>query len=106
MYGRGLGCSGCERRKCMAGLRRRPRPSLVCPPPRNRGIRALADKMDSLKARSEAEAKSETDVLNLKLDKAFFEKRKQSGVNRTAHYGNWSRSHGDLRRAIIQLARL
>jgi hypothetical protein len=39
------------------------------------------------KARSEAEAKSETDVLNLKLDKAFFEKRKQSGVqfNRTAH---------------------
>jgi hypothetical protein len=43
--------------------------------------------MDSLKARSEAEAKSETDVLNLKLDKAFFEKRKQSGVqfNRTAH---------------------
>ena len=60
--------------------------------------------MDSLKARSEAEAKSETDVLNLKLDKAFFEKRKQSGVqfNRTAHYGNWSRSHGDLRR----LARL
>src|ERR1700674_5210167 len=61
-----------------------------------------------LRARSEAEAKSEADVLDRKLDKAFFEKRKQAGVpfERDAHYDSWSRSHNKLRRPVVGLARL
>jgi hypothetical protein len=48
----------------------------------------LPTKWMRLKARSEAEAKSEADALDRKLDKAFFEKRKQAGVpfERDAHY--------------------
>jgi hypothetical protein len=68
----------------------------------------LPTKWMPLKARSEAEAKSEADVLDRKLDKAFFEKRKQAGVpfERDAHYHGWSRSHSELRRAVAQLSRL
>ena len=52
----------------------------------------LPTKWMRLKARSEAEAKSEADVLDRKLDKALFEKRKQAGVpfERDAHYDSWS----------------
>jgi hypothetical protein len=68
----------------------------------------LPTKWMRLKARSEAEAKSEADVLDRKLDKAFFEKRKQAGVpfERDAHYDSLSRSHNKLRRAVVGLARL
>ena len=68
----------------------------------------LPTKWMRLKARSEAEAKNEVSVLDRRLDKAFYEKLKQAGVpfDRDAHYHNWTRSHGELIRAVVHLARL
>jgi hypothetical protein len=68
----------------------------------------LPTKWMRLKARSEAEAKNEVNVLDRRLDKAFYEKLKQAGVpfDRAAHYHNWTRTHGELIRAVVHLARI
>ncbi len=60
-----------------------------------------------LKAGSEEEAREEARILGNRMDKEFFEKRKQAGVrfDRDAHYRNWTSSHSELRRAVTLLAK-